>query len=72
MFSSCEVRKPSKKWTNGTRVRRVATWAITARSWHSCTDADASSAKPVWRTAITSEWSPKIDSAWAASERAAT
>ena len=38
----------------------------------SCTDAAASSAKPVWRTAITSEWSPKIDSPCAASERAAT
>ena len=32
----------------------------------------ASSAKPVWRTAITSEWSPKIDSPCAASDRAAT
>ena len=32
----------------------------------------ASSAKPVCRTAITSEWSPKIDSPCAASDRAAT
>ena len=31
-----------------------------------------SSAKPVERVAITSLWSPKIDSACAASERAAT
>ena len=72
MFSSCEVRKPSKKCTNGTRVSSVAACATSARSWASCTDADASSAKPVWRTAITSEWSPKIDSPCAASERAAT
>jgi hypothetical protein len=50
VFSSCEVRKPSKKWTNGTRVCRVATCATSARSWASCTDAEASSAKPVWRT----------------------
>ena len=32
----------------------------------------ASMAKPVWRAAITSEWSPKIDSACVASVRAAT
>ncbi len=31
-----------------------------------------SSAKPVWRQAMTSEWSPKIDSACVASVRAAT
>ena len=31
-----------------------------------------SRATPVWRTAITSEWSPKIDSAWVAKVRAAT
>ena len=72
MFSSCEVRKPSKKWTNGTRVRSVAACATSARSCASCTDADESSAKPVCRTAMTSEWSPKIDSPWAASDRAAT
>jgi hypothetical protein len=29
-------------------------------------------AKPVWRAAITSLWSPKIDSAWVARARAAT
>ena len=48
--------------------RSVAAWATSARSWASCTDAEASSAKPVWRTAITSEWSPKIDSPCAASD----
>jgi hypothetical protein len=26
LFTSCEVRKPSKKWTNGMRVRSVAAW----------------------------------------------
>ena len=72
VWSSCEVRKPSKKCTNGTRVSSVAAWATSARSWASWTDAAESSAKPVWRTAITSEWSPKIDSPCAASERAAT
>ena len=72
MFSSCEVRNPSKKCTNGTRVWSVAACATSARSWASWTEAEASSAKPVWRTAITSEWSPKIDSPCAASDRAAT
>ena len=41
-------------------------------SMASCTDPDASMAKPVARVAMTSEWSPKMDSAWAARERAAT
>lgn len=72
VLSSCEVRKPSKKWTNGTRVRRVAACATSARSCASCTEAEASNANPVWRTAITSEWSPKIDSPCAARDRAAT
>ena len=72
MFISCEVRKPSKKWMNGTRVRSVAACATSARSCASWTEADASSANPVWRTAITSEWSPKIDSPCAARDRAAT
>ena len=30
------------------------------------------SPNPIWRTAITSEWSPKIDRAWVAIVRAAT
>ena len=72
MFSSWLVRNPSKKCTKGTRLRSVASWAIAAMSWASCTDADASSAKPVCRTAITSWWSPKMLNPWAASERAAT
>ena len=72
VFSSCEVRKPSKKCRNGTRVRSVAACAMSARSCASCTEAAASSAKPVCRTAITSEWSPKMESPCAARDRAAT
>jgi hypothetical protein len=56
----------------GTRVLSVAAWAISARSWASCTEFDASSEKPVARTAMTSLWSPKIDRPCAAIERAAT
>jgi len=66
------VRKPSKKCTNGTRVASVAACATSARSCASCTEADASSANPVCRTAITSEWSPKMDNPCAAIDRAAT
>ena len=66
------MRNPSKKCTNGTRVDSVAACATSAMSCASCTDAEASSANPVWRTAITSEWSPKIDRPCAASDRAAT
>ena len=69
---SWDVRKPSKKWRNGMRVRSVAAWATQARSCASWTEAEASSAKPVWREAITSEWSPKIDRACVATVRAAT
>jgi hypothetical protein len=70
--TSWEVRKPSKKCRNGIRLRSVAAWAIAAMSCASCTEPDASIAKPVPRQAITSEWSPKMDSAWVASVRAAT
>ena len=72
MLISCEVRKPSKKCRNGTRDRSVAACAISARSCASCTEPEDSRAKPVVRVAITSEWSPKIDSACVASARAAT
>ena len=54
------------------RARSVAACAMAAKSWASCTEPEASRAKPVCRHAITSEWSPKIDSAWVASVRAAT
>ena len=70
--NSCEVRNPSKKWMNGILERSVAAWPTRARSWASCTEAELSSATPVWRTAMTSEWSPKMDRAWVAIVRAAT
>ena len=38
----------------------------------SCTFDSASIAKPVWRHAITSLWSPKMFSVWLASVRADT
>ena len=72
MRTSCEVRKPSKKCRNGTRASSVAACAIAARSCASWTEPEASIAKPVWRQAITSEWSPKIESACVATVRAAT
>ena len=71
-MTSWEVRKPSKKCTKGTRERKVAIWAIKAASCASWTEPDESRAKPVVRVAITSEWSPKIDRAWVATDRAAT
>ena len=54
------------------RASTVAAWAIRAKSWASWTEFDASMAKPVARAAMTSLWSQKMDSAWAASDRAAT
>ena len=72
MLSSWLVRKPSKKCTNGTRARRVAAWAIKAISMASCGLSEHNIAHPVWRTAITSEWSPKIESAVVAIARADT
>ena len=50
----------------------AARWATGAKSMTSCTELVASIAKPVARVAITSEWSPNIERAWAASERAVT
>ena len=69
---SWEVRKPSKKLMKGTRPSMAARWATAARSMTSCTLPSASMAKPVWRQAITSEWSPKMFSAWLATVRADT
>ena len=54
------------------RPSSVAAWATRARSCASCGDEEQSSAKPVERAAITSEWSPKIESACVAIARAAT
>ena len=42
LFTSCEMRKPSKKCRNGTRASSVAAWAIRAMSCASCTEADDS------------------------------
>ena len=50
----------------------MARWPIAAKSCASCTDPEASIAKPVCRHAMTSEWSPKIDSACVATVRADT
>jgi hypothetical protein len=69
--TSWEVRKPSKKCMTGTRDSSVAACAISAMSITSCTEFDDSIAQPVARQLITSWWSPKIESACAASERAA-
>ena len=70
--TSCEVRKPSKKWITGMRPASVAACAISAKSCASCGELAASMAQPVARQAMTSDWSPKIDSACVASVRAAT
>ena len=72
LLISCDVRKPSKKWRNGTRARSVAAWATSAKSCASWTEPAASIAQPVVRACITSLWSPKIDRAWVATVRAAT
>ena len=72
MLTSCDVRKPSKKCTNGTRDSSVARCAMSAKSCASCTDDEHSIAKPEARTAITSLWSPKIERACVATVRAAT
>ena len=52
--TSCEVRKPSKKWMNGMRDSSVAACAMSAKSCASCTLAEESMAQPVERTDITS------------------
>ena len=70
--TSCDVRKPSKKCMNGTREASVAVCAMHAKSCASCTVFEQSIAMPVCRQAMTSEWSPKIDSACVAIVRAVT
>ena len=69
---SWEVRKPSKTCRNGKRLSRLARVAIAAKSPASCTEAAQRMAQPVPRQAITSLWSPKIESPWAARARDAT
>ena len=58
LLISCEVRNPSKKCRNGTRLRSVAACATRAKSWASCTEPAASIAQPVARACMTSLWSP--------------
>ena len=68
------ARCGSRRRSAGT-ARALAAWRrgrCAARSCASCTEPEASMAKPVCRQAITSEWSPKIERAWVASVRAAT
>ena len=69
---SWEVRKPSKKCRNGTEDLMADRCATAAMSWASWTEPEASIAKPVWRQAITSWWSPKMERACDASARADT
>ena len=57
---------------NGTRDETAAACATSARSWASCTEFDESMAQPVDRAAMTSLWSPKIESACVAMARAVT
>ena len=54
------------------RVSSEAACAISARSMASCTEFEQSMAHPVVRQNITSEWSPKIESACVARVRAVT
>ena len=58
--TSWQVRKPSKKCRKGTLLFSVDRCATSAMSMASCTLLEASMAKPVWRQAITSAWSPKM------------
>ena len=54
------------------RARSVAAVATAAKSCASCTSEEQRSANPVPRAAMTSLWSPKIESACVAIARAAT
>ena len=68
------ARCGSRRRSAGTApaTRGVAAWLTSAKSCTSCTEPAASRAKPVCRAAMTSEWSPKMDSACVARVRAAT
>ena len=54
------------------RASSVLACAINAMSMTSCTELEKSIAHPVERAAMTSLWSPKIDSACVARDLAAT
>ena len=56
----------------GTLPLMADRWATGLRSMTSCTLPSASMAKPVWRQAMTSLWSPKMFSAWVDTVRAET
>ena len=53
------------------RDSMLAACAMSARSITSCTELEDNMPNPVARVAMTSLWSPKIESAWMASDRAA-
>ncbi len=57
------MRNPSKKCRNGTRPSMAARCGTAVRSMTSCTLPSQIIARPVWRHAITSEWSPKMENA---------
>ena len=61
-----------KTWRNGTFDSSVAACATIAMSCDSWTEFEQSIAKPVWRHAITSPWSPKMQREFDARERAET
>ena len=50
----------------------MAAWAIRVKSCASWTLPEQNRPKPVLRTAMTSEWSPKMESAWLATSLAET
>jgi len=62
LATSCEVRKPSKSAGTGCQFRRLAAWAMSAKSIASCTDAEHAW-RSRWRGRHESLWSPKMDSA---------
>ena len=66
------VRKPSKKCCTGMCPLIALRCATAPMSMASCTLEEASWAQPIWRQAITSEWSPKMDTDSVATLRAAT
>lgn len=72
MATSAPTRTALTTSSNGTRDRSVAACATRAKSWASWRPAAASTAHPVDRACITSEWSPKMDRAWVPIVRAAT
>jgi hypothetical protein len=53
------------------RDAMLAACAMSAMSITSCTELEDNMPNPVERAAMTSLWSPKIESAWVASDRAA-